>query len=126
MVTLRIIGLVITVLVGMGINYIALPAWNLRNPALWIFLIFIAVIGVVIQGIIESCGKKKTKHKYIGTQIMSVFAGILFVVLLVGFITSLPMFSASKYQAMAGIKEGDFAADINLLCAHCRPFVSID
>lgn len=113
MVTLRIIGLVITVLAGWVINYIALPAWNLRNPALWIFLMSIATIGIVIQGIIESCGKKKTKRRYIMTQIMSVFAGVLLIVLLVGFITSLPMFSANKYQAMADIKEGNFDTDIN-------------
>lgn len=113
MVTLRIMGLVITVLVGWGISYIALPAWNLRNPALWTFLIFIAVIGCIIQSIVESYNKKKVKYKYIGTQIMATLVGVLLLVLLGGFITSLPLFNASKYQAMAEIKEGNFERDIN-------------
>lgn len=116
MVTLRIIGLVITVLVGMGINYLALPAWNLRNPSLWSFLIVISIIGAIIECVIESSSKnskKKVKHKYIGTQATLIVAGILFVILLLGFVTSWPMFSASKYQAMTDIKEGNFEQDIN-------------
>ena len=116
MITLRIIGLVITVLVGMGINYLALPAWNLRNPSLWSFLIVISIIGAIIECVIESSSKnskKKVKHKYIGTQATLIVAGILFVILLLGFVTSWPMFSASKYQAMTDIKEGNFEQDIN-------------
>ena len=116
MVTLRIIGLVITVLVGMGINYLALPAWNLRNPSLWSFLIVISIIGAIIECVIESSSKnskKKVKHKYIGTQATLIVAGTLFVILLLGFVTSWPMFSASKYQAMTDIKEGNFEQDIN-------------
>ena len=116
MITLRIIGLVITVLVGMGINYLALPAWNLRNPSLWSFLIVISIIGAIIECVIESSSKnskKKVKHKYIGTQATLIVAGTLFVILLLGFVTSWPMFSASKYQAMTDIKEGNFEQDIN-------------
>ncbi|MBR6613887.1 MAG: hypothetical protein IKK84_03880 [Clostridia bacterium] len=116
MITLRIIGLVITVLVGMGINYFVLPAWNLRNPSLWSFLIVISIIGAIIECVIESSSKnskKKVKHKYIGTQATLIVAGTLFVILLLGFVTSWPMFSASKYQAMTDIKEGNFEQDIN-------------
>ena len=100
----------------MGINYLALPAWNLRNPSLWSFLIVISIIGAIIECVIESSSKnskKKVKHKYIGTQATLIVAGILFVILLLGFVTSWPMFSASKYQAMTDIKEGNFEQDIN-------------
>lgn len=115
MITLRIIGLVITLIIGWGINYLALPAWNIRNAALWGYFIAVAVIGIMIQGTIESVSKKIVKRKYLGTQISAIVLGVLLLVLTVGFITSWPMFSAKKYQAMVNIKEGNFETDINLV-----------
>ena len=106
----RIIGVLATVGIGVFINYFALPAWNLRNPTLWAFLLVVMIIGFITEVIIEEVEKKKN---YIGTKIFGVLTAIILGVLLVGGLTSWQVFNAANYQQMVTIEQGDFEKDIN-------------
>ncbi len=105
----RLLGLAATVGIGAGINYLALPAWNLRSAGFWWFLFIVFIIGAGIQLLIDYI----EDENYIGIKITGPIAVLLVIVLIVGGITSAKMFNASKYQKMVEITEGNFEEDIN-------------
>ena len=105
----RIVAAIATVLIGVGIYYLALPAWNWRNPAMWGFLLGIVTIGVIIQWIIDSM----EYENYIGIKVGGIIFGILILVLIIGGLTSAKMFNSTAYQHMVTIENGNFEEDIN-------------
>lgn len=109
MIIARLIGLVATVGIGAIINYLALPAWNLRNPALWAFFLVVICIGAVIQLIIDTIEKRK----FLGIKVGAGAAAVALVVLLIGGLTSWQLFNATNYQKMITMEEGNFETDVN-------------
>lgn len=105
----RIVGLISTILIGAGINYLALPAWDLQNPALWAFFLVVVIIGAVIQWIIDSF----EDEYFVGIKIGGTAIALVLIVLMIGGLTSAKMFNANKYQQMIEMSEGNFEKDIN-------------
>ena len=105
----RIIGLIATIGIGAGINYLALPAWDLRNPSLWAFFLVVIIIGVIIQVIIDFY----EDENFVGSKIGGGIVAAILVVMLIGGLTSAKMFNASNYQHMIEMSEGNFEKDIN-------------
>ena len=105
----RIIGLVVTIGIGAGINYLALPAWNLQNPALWGILLAVVAIGAVIQLIIDFF----EDESYVGIKIGGTATAVILVVLIVGGLTSWELFNATSYHNIITMEEGNFEEDIN-------------
>ena len=105
----RIIGVVFTVLVGMGINYLALPAWNITSGGLWWFILIEVIIAFVFQAAIEFF----YEEEFIATKIGSIICAVLVVAFIVCGLTGVKIFNASNYQKMVTIEEGNFEEDIN-------------
>ena len=105
----RLLGLAATVGIGGVINYIALPAWNLRSAGLWCFFIIAIIFCAVFQYIIDYI----EDENFVGIKINGAIAAVMVLVLIVGGATSAQMFNAGKFQKMAEIVEGDFEKDIN-------------
>lgn len=105
----RVLGVVVTVGIGAGINYLALPAWDPQNPALWGFFLVIAIIGLVIQLVIDFI----ENDSWIGMKITGSLTAVILAVLLVGGLTSGQLFKANSYQKMLTMEEGNFEEDIN-------------
>lgn len=105
----RIVGLLATIGIGAGINYLALPAWNLRNPALWAFFLVVVAIGAVIQWIIDYF----EDENYLGIKIGGGLTAVVLVVLIVGGLTSWQLFNATEYHNIIMMEEGNFEEDIN-------------
>lgn len=113
----RLVGLAATVGIGAGINYLALPAWNLRSEGLWVFLFFVFLIGAGIQLLIDWLFVRDEYDLKVKDFLSSIIGGsltaVMLLVLIVGGLTSAQMFNASKYQKMIEITEGNFDEDIN-------------
>ena len=105
----RIVGIIATIGIGAGINYLALPAWNLRNPALWAFFLGVVAIGAVIQWIID-CFEDEY---YLGIKIGAGLFAVVLVVLLIGGLTSWQLFNATSYHNIITMQEGNFDEDVN-------------
>ena len=113
----RLVGLAATVGIGAGINYLALPAWNLQSAGLWCFLFFVFLIGAGIQWFIEylfvrDCYDYKAKD-FVSTIIGGSLTAVMLIVLIVGGLTSAKMFNANKYQKMVEITDANFEEDVN-------------
>ena len=105
----RIIGVAATIGIGACINYLALPAWDLQNPALWGFFMVVTLIGLVIQLVIDYI----EHNSFIGAKLGGFLTLVILVVLLVGGLTSWQLFQADSYQKMITMEEGNFEKDIN-------------
>lgn len=105
----RIVGIIATILIGAGINYFALPAWNLSSPGLWGFLLIVVTIGVIIQVVIDWI----EDEYYLGLKIGGSALAVLLIVFAIGGLTSWQLFRASDYQQMITMEEGNFEEDIN-------------
>lgn len=105
----RIGGLLATIGIGAGINYLWLPAWNFRSAGLWAFFLVVVIIGTIIQWIIDFF----EDDYYLGVKIGGIATGLVVVVLMIGGLTSWQLFSANKYQSIVTMEEGNFDEDIN-------------
>lgn len=138
---ISISAIITLVLSGLG-YYITLPAINIKSKDFWVFLLFIAAVFCVsffftklikniniTNGKIEIEGMKnkgavpKTKK---GKVIFGVIA--LVVVLMAGaiFVTSSPIFNASKYQKLLTVEEREFSDDISEIKLSQIPVVDRD
>ena len=104
----RIVGLVSTILLGVAINYLALPAWNLRSPGLWGFLLIMVAIGAIIQCFIDYM----EDEGYLISIICGCIFALMLLVYIIGGLTSWQLFSANKYQQIITMEEGNFEEDI--------------
>ena len=122
---------IITLILGAVNYYLALPALHIKSVSFWAFILFLIVVFVVshllLVGSIKIIsifrGVTPTKRfnkkegegfsvkKWHKTVIISVVAAIILVFGAI-FVSSTPVFNASKYQKMLTVTEADFSKDI--------------
>jgi hypothetical protein len=105
----RSIALAITIVVGIVLNYLFLPAWNLQSGGMYAFLFVMACIAFATFAIADSISYDENR---ICTIITLVFAGIVLLAIIIGVITSAQLFHASRYQSLIEIEEGNFTEEI--------------
>ncbi|MBQ4154231.1 MAG: CvpA family protein [Clostridia bacterium] len=129
------------VLSGLG-YYITLPAINIKSKDFWVFLFFVTAVFFIsffftklikninitngkieIEGMKNKGAMPKTKK---GKVIFGVIA--LVVVLVAGaiFVTSSPIFNASKYRNLLKVEEREFSRDISEIKLSQIPVVDRD
>lgn len=132
MIIKHLISAAVTLVVGFGYFYVALPALNWRSKELWSMLFLLAVVYIVSYFwsslFTKNVTKKKTNtkvfengtHANVNIQIdlpknlkiaLGAVAAVALILLLVVFSSS-AVFNAGKYQDMLTVNESDFAADI--------------
>lgn len=111
-VVVRSIAGVVTVLLGVWLNYLMMPAWNIRSAGMWGFLLLMLVIGVIAFAIAEAIIYNWDDGYFVCTGISGILTGIVLLVMMIGGLTSCQMFNASNYHNMVEIEEGNFEQDI--------------
>lgn len=107
----RSIGVVITLGIGILLNFLFCPIWNLRNPALYGFLLTVLGIGTVIQLVIQYIVEGEGPYHW--AIVGSIAFAVVLLALIIGGLSSSYMFNSSSYQSMLQMQEGDFEKDIN-------------
>ena len=123
---------IVTVLLGAGYYYLALPVIHIKSASFWGFLLFLAICYAVLVGVFtggEFISRMIKGYKPVTdgrhfvfdprkisgkkTKII-VFSVLLVVAIAVGaiFITSSQFFNASKYQKMLTVSDSNFNEDI--------------
>ena len=110
----RGIATVITVAIGVWINYLAMPAWNIRSVGLWVFFAVMAVIAAIVFAIAEKITNDyDSLFEEFGASLSSVAVLVIILVgMLICGLTSSHMFNADAYHNIISIEEGDFNSDI--------------
>lgn len=99
---------VITILLGLLLNYLFMPAWTFRSAGMWGFLLLMAFIWLCISAILDYF----VDEDYFNTGIFGAICVIIVLVLIIGGLTSAEMFNAYNYHKMVSIPESNFAEDV--------------
>ena len=106
------IAIVIIAAIGWGLNYLLLPAWNIRSSGMWWFVLIMLVISTVVFAIKADFDNYDDEDKpsvfiAIGVGILT---GLVLIAMLVIGIVSAKWTNASKYQVIAQVEQGNFEA----------------
>ena len=99
---------VITILLGLGLNYLFMPAWTFRSAGMWGFLFLMAFIWLCISGILDYF----IDEDYINSGIFGTICVIIVLVLSIGGLTGSKMFNADNYHNIVSIPESNFSEDV--------------
>lgn len=108
-----LISLLITIIVGAGAYYMMLPALNIHDSQLYIFLILLVAVFMVSFSFVCQANKKIERKEYVKKKSIIPLAiiGVIVVVMGVGTLTGVTLFRAHSYSQLMEIKDGDFTTD---------------
>lgn len=108
-----LISLLITIVVGAGAYYMMLPALNIHDSQLYIFLILLVAVFMVSFSFVCRANKKIERKEYVKKKSIIPLAiiGVIVVVMGVGTLTGVTLFRAHSYSQLMEIKDGDFSTD---------------
>lgn len=114
-----ILAIAILVLAGLY-YYLALPAINIHNPAIWKFMIYVSLIVLVLYAFprLTMTGVRKKPFDLNGIQkepvfrILAAIPLLLIIIYILGSLLSSPVINARKYQKLLTVKQGEFTEDI--------------
>lgn len=106
----RLVAFIVVLCIGAGINYLFLPAWNIKDEGMYGFIICMSIIAVCIFYFAEViCAKD---DRLFLTIIAGVIAVLFIIFWVIGAIASSSLFNASKYQSLIDIEEGNFKQEV--------------
>lgn len=111
------IALIILGIVGFLYYYVSLPAINIHSPGFWWFILAALILAAIVATTISYVGKKngisgKKSAGRILTTIITIAAGAMLIIFVVGSILSSPIVNARKYQRLLAINDRNFTEDI--------------
>lgn len=114
-----LLNVLVTLIVGAVYFYMAIPAVNLHDSSLYIFVGVLCVVyflcALVTSGMnLDRSGGVREYFRFIKSQCLPI--GILFalliVVALIGAVISMPIFRSGAYRELLSVETGDFAVDV--------------
>lgn len=104
----NVIALICMVVLAAFLFYISIPALSIYSDTFW-FILIVALALIFVATLSWSVGE--VRHTRISKLTMYVML-VAVVFLIVGAITSLKIFSSSKYAGLLKVEDGDFETDI--------------
>ena len=108
----RLIAFVVVIILGMLVNYLALPAWTFKSAGFCLYLFAMAVIALICFGPLEMHLSETEDSFPILSTISGTIAALILLTTFIGALTGAQLFNAKRYQNLIEIEEGDFATDI--------------
>jgi len=110
----RGIATIVIFLIGVWVNYLKMPAWNIRSEGLWWFLFGMAVIAAIVFAIAEAITNDYDSFwtDFSCTGGTLIVAVIVLLSIAICELSSSRMFNADKYHNIISFEEGDFDSDI--------------
>lgn len=107
-------ALLVTGLIALGINYLALPAMTFQSSGFWWFWLVIGIIAALVyfaaNGIVNSV--KYDEGGHIPGFVVGGAAVVWLIVFIVTAIAGSSMTNAIKYSNIITVEEGNFKEDI--------------
>ena len=104
----NVIALICMVVLAAFLFYISIPALSIYSDTFW-FILIVALVLILLATLSWSIGE--VRHTRISKLTMYVML-VAVVFLILGAITSLKIFSSSKYAGLLKVEDGDFETDI--------------
>ncbi|MGN1329051.1 MAG: CvpA family protein [Eubacterium sp.] len=108
-----LLSLLMTIVVGAVAYYMMLPALNIHDSQLYIFLILLVAVFMFSFALVCKANKKIERKEYVKKKSIIPIAiiGVIIVVMCVGTLTGVTLFRAHSYSQLMEIKDGDFTTD---------------
>lgn len=108
-----LISLLATVVFGGVAYYMMLPAINIHDTQFYMFLILLIAVFTVVFSLVCGANKRIERKEYVKKKsiIPLIIAGVIIVVMAVGYVTGVTLFRAQSYSQLMTIEEGNFETD---------------
>ena len=110
--------LLVVLVLGAVYFYIQLPAINLQNPELYLFVLVLVVtygmLKIISLGILKDIDEDTILTPLIihNCKIPVSLCAFIAIVALIGFVVGMPVFRANEYHRLLSVSTGDFATDV--------------
>ena len=115
-VPLRIlISLLITIAAGAVGYYMMLPALNIHDSQMYMFVIMLVVVFLFVFSLVCKANKKIERKEYVKKKslVPIIIIAVIAVVMAVGYVTGITLFRANSYSQLMTIEDGDFETDFD-------------
>lgn len=115
-VPLRIlISLLITIAAGAVGYYMMLPALNIHDSQMYMFVIMLVVVFLFVFALVCKANKKIERKEYVKKKslVPIIIIAVIAVVMSVGYVTGITLFRANSYSQLMTIEDGDFETDFD-------------
>ena len=106
----RIVAGIITIISAIFLNWLFLPAWNIRSGGFWCYCIIVCVIATITFSIADLAVDYGTTT--IITNVLKIISIAMVIIGVVLFFASSTMFNAVRYSNLIDVEEGNFQEDI--------------
>ena len=108
-----LLSFIATVVIGAVAYYMMLPALNIHDTQMYIFIILLIAVFMGVFSFLCKANVKIEHREYVKKKsvIPAVIVGVILVVMAIGWVTGITLFRASSYSQLITISDGDFEAD---------------
>lgn len=110
-----LISLLITVVLGGVAYYMMLPALNIHDSQLYLFVILLVAIFMVAFSLVCRANKKIERKEYVKKKslVPIIIVAVIVVIMAVGYVTGITLFRANSYSQLMTINDGNFETDFD-------------
>lgn len=110
-----LLAFILTLVAGFGIYYMMLPAFNIHDSQMYIYIVLLIVMFVFFFAMLCKANKKAERREYIRKRslIPLILVGVIVVFMLVGYIVGTTLFRAENYSQLITVTDSDFTSDFS-------------
>ena len=104
----RIVAGVVTFIFAVFLNWLCLPAWNIRSGGFWWYLIIVGIFAFISFSIADYVTEDNTNSP----GIIALTIAVIAIIGIIGIVVSSKAVNAVKYSNLIAIEEGNFENEI--------------
>ncbi len=110
-----LLSVLITIVVGAAAYYMMLPALNIHDTQMYLFIILLIVVFMAAFALVCRANKKIERKEYVKKKslIPIIIAAVVIAVMAVGYVTGVTLFRANSYSQLMKVAEGNFETDFD-------------
>lgn len=110
-----LLSIIITLVAGAVAYYMMLPALNLHDSQMYIYLILLVVVFIAAFALVCRANKKIERKEFVKKKslIPLIIAAVIVAVMAVGYVTGVTIFRAQSYSQLMTVEDGNFETDFN-------------
>ena len=108
-----LLSLLITIVVGAAAYYMMLPALNIHDLQMYLYLILLVVVFMLSFALVCRANKKVERKEYVKKKslVPVIIIGVILVVMAVGYVAGVTLFRAESYSQLMEVTDSDFETD---------------
>lgn len=108
-----LLSAIITAVISAGVYYMMLPAFNIHDTQMYIFIIVVIAVFMAVFSLLCKANKKIEHREYVKKKsvVPLIIVGVILVVMLIGYLVGATIFRAADYSELMTVSNSDFDTD---------------